>query len=46
MYIDREKIKYAAYMNRPETKMFTQQEMLAEQAAAVERNVKKLKQYL
>lgn len=46
MYIDREKIKYAAYMNRPETKMFTQEEMLAEQAAAVERNTKKLKQYL
>lgn len=46
MYIDREKIKYAAYMNRPGTKIFTQEEMLAEQAAAVERNAKKLKQYL
>lgn len=46
MYIDREKIKYAAYMNRPETKLFTQEDIVAEQAAAVERNVKKLKQYL
>lgn len=46
MYIDREKLKYAAYMNRPETRMLTQEEMLAEQAVAVERNAKKLKQYL
>ena len=46
MYIDREKIKYAAYMNRPETKLFTQEDIVAEQTAAVERNVKKLKQYL
>lgn len=46
MYIDKEKIKYAAYMNRPETKMLTQEEMMAKQAAAIERNTKKLKQYV
>jgi len=46
MYIDREKIKYAAYMNQPGTKMLTREEMLAEQAAVVERNSRRLKQYL
>lgn len=46
MYIDREKVKYAVYMNRPETKMFTQEEVLASQAAAAEKNEKKLKLYL
>ena len=43
-YIDKEKVKYAPYMNPFGNQMLTQTELMAKQAEIIEENAKKLKQ--